>query len=91
MQSDMQIPKALKVRLFVQMSDEQWKQQVVDGVAGEPRVQFFHAYGRYGSGIDTAGERKGQRHVGAQPDLYGVAKNFFVLGHEIGERPTRLL
>jgi len=35
MQSDMQIPKALKVRLFVQMSDEQWKQQVVDGVAGK--------------------------------------------------------
>ncbi len=31
---DMQIPKALKVRLYVQMTDENWKQRVVDGVAG---------------------------------------------------------
>jgi len=31
---DMQIPKALKVRLYVQLTDENWKQRVVEGVAG---------------------------------------------------------
>lgn len=45
---DMQIPKALKVRLYVQMTDEQWKQRVVDGVAGKgigkPQVERIEPY-----------------------------------------------
>lgn len=32
---DTQIPKALKVRLYVQLTDENWKQRVAEGVAGK--------------------------------------------------------
>ena len=63
---------------------------VVDRVAGKPRAQFLCAHRGKSAGIDAARERERQRHVGAQPDFRGVAKEFLILGQELGKSRTRL-